>query len=125
MINKIKWDKKFKEWFKLPDTTDLFYYRNPSDFNRFTHEMVNPTHKGYIYGYRSKISHKGNNPVKIGKIYIYNILLGCYNEITSVFNLVISNLNIAFILYNLFLGLILLTFIMKIPALEYFINNRM
>ena len=119
MINKKYWDGNFKEWFKLPDRTVLFYYRNPSDCTSFNCEMVNPTHKGYILG---KPKNK-TNYIKIGRVYISNIITFFSNEINQLFNLFLPNLNISIYLYNIFLSTILLAFLLNIRPLEMHINN--
>lgn len=119
MINKKYWDGNFKQWFKLPNHTELFYYRNPSDCTSFNCEMVNPTHKGYILG---KPKDKSNY-IKIGKVYISNFVTAFYNEINQLFNLFLPNINISYMLYNIFLALLLLTFLLNIRPLEGYINN--
>ena len=52
----------------------IICYKNPNECTSFNIERVNPDHVGIIWGKRKKTS-RGNNVIKIGKVYFSSVVL--------------------------------------------------
>jgi len=56
-------EKRFKTAFKC-----VVLYKNPLPYKIFL-ERINPNHVGIVWGLKRKRDSRGNNPIKIAKVY--------------------------------------------------------
>jgi len=94
MHNKLSWDNKIRNKFKLPEKAKVIYFRHPKEVKYFSIEYINPTHKAILWGTLKKKYGKYRNikhKIRVGKIkisfillfnnwiekYIYLIVFGC------------------------------------------------
>lgn len=68
-----KMKKSIVKRFKFLNIDKIVLYKNPNECNKLKLERINPNHVGLIWGKRKKDLNKGNNHIKIGKIFFHSM----------------------------------------------------
>ena len=113
-MDKYKWDIKLKRWFDLKNTSKIVYYRNPSEFKTFNIEMVNPTHKGIIWG----ICKKNNNFIKVVRLTIFNVFISFTDKIQNLLYYITENIDMFVLCYYIVFALIIYALLFNIHIIE-------
>jgi hypothetical protein len=68
-----KKEKTIRKRFKFLNIDKVIFYKNPNECNKLMLERINPNHIGLIWGKRKKKLNKGDNPIKIGKVFFHSL----------------------------------------------------
>jgi hypothetical protein len=116
-MNREKWNHILKKYWGIPKKAKIVYFKNPNECNRYHCEMVNPTHKGILWGKRKK----SNNWIRLGKVFVGNIWVGLMDISKSVWyylTLFAENLDVAMCLYAIVIGFLFMSVLLNLPAFE-------